>query len=358
MQILITSIIFFAAFQMIAQQTATQSSQTSPVVITAKGTGETTGHIMDVTLQNPHDQPLRVNLGPLFIPSDGKHQSYVVPDETTVSVPAQGQLTIPIKGYCADIHSPPVPSGKPMVSNDVWIEPEAIANNWQPSISNGWEQADGSIVTIPGKSIPLGHVIDINKHPDEAAPLLLDAIIRISEAYDNLQSGGNISTPFSGNPEKERESVIQQTFWIYTSALTGAGYSVENFASKTAEQYEKNSGKMLTTLTEEEKDQLAGGIADFWNTFEAVGAEAKIILTEGPGAEQFGVWTDIKDWLFAPDYDKVKKADDFDKIRRTKYDKYVVEREINKKSHEDACEAIDIESDSAFAKACKRVYGK
>jgi len=32
--------------------------------------------------------------------------------------------------------------------------------------------------------------------------------------------------PFSGNPEKEREAVIQQTFWIYTTTLSGSGSSV------------------------------------------------------------------------------------------------------------------------------------
>jgi hypothetical protein len=354
-QILIAVIVLAATEQMYAQGSGQQSQGSSPLIMTATGTGETTGHIMDVTLKNSTDQRIKVDVGPYFIPSSGQYQPYIVPNVVSLSVPPNGQMTIPVEGYCADIHTPPVPSGKPMVSYNDWVKPADLADNWQPSVTNGWKPVDESVITIPGKNIPMGHVIDINKYPAEAAPLLLDAIGRISRNYDSLQSTGKISTPFSGNPEKERESVIQQTFWIYSSALTGSKYKVEDFANKTVQQYEENSGKKFSTLPDNEKDQLVGGIADFWNTFEAVGAEAKVLLAANPDDVEFGAIAGAKDWI---DYDKVKKADDFDKIRRTKYDKYVVEREINKKTHEEACEEIDIDPDSAFAKACKRVYGK
>jgi hypothetical protein len=80
---------------------------------------------------------------------------------------------------------------------------------------------------------------------------------------------------------------------------------------------------------------------------------------ETTGPDDSGVEFGVIDWvkeLLGPDYDDVETRDDFDKIRRTKYDKYEVEREINKLSHEEACKKIDIDADGSLAKAFKRVY--
>jgi len=332
----------------------------SQIQVSATGTGKTTGHIMDVTFVNPTGQKVKVDVGACYIPSSGQYQPYIIPRLASITVPANGQLTVPVNGYCADIHKPPVPMGQSIVPVEKWIMPEPLAQNWKPLAANGWTPSGGGMATIPGTDVPLGYRIDINQHPEEVAPVMLEAINRISKTFGELQGSGEISTPFSGNAEKERESVIQQTFWIYTSELTGQPYKVQDFATNTAEQYEATSGKKLKDLTPPEQDQMVSGIADFWGTFQAVGAQAKVLEsgTKPPEDVQFGFWTDIKDWLFAPDYSKVKKADDFDNFRRTKYDKYEEERAINKKSHEDACKAIDIDSDSDFADACKRVYGK
>jgi hypothetical protein len=326
--------------------------------IKATGTGRTTGHVLDITYINPTENEVNIEAGPCYIPSSGQYQPYIVPTLGNITVPPQGQVTGPVWGYCTDIHMPPVPAGESAISFDKWIFPGSLAPDWKPAAENGWLPTEDRTVTIPGKDVPLGYTIDAGKNPREAAPVLAEAINRISQAYDRLREEGNITTPFSGNPEKERESVIQQTFWIFTSGLSGNIYRVEDFAGKTADQYETSSGKEFATLPADEQDKLADGIAQFWDTFEAVGAEAKV-LTSGSSPELFSnTKTKVKDALLAPDYSKVKKADDFDKIRRTKYDKYVVEREINKKTHEEACEEIDIDPDSDFAKACKRVYGK
>jgi hypothetical protein len=337
-----------------------QSSINSSLVFNSISTGRTSGHIANLTIKNPTDQREKVDIGGCYIPSSGQYQPYIVPKLASISIPPHGELTIPVKGYCVDIFLPPVPQGEPLIPIDKWVMPGPLAVNWQPEVSKGWVISEQSNATIPGQQKPLGHVININEHPKEAAPVLLEAINRITESYDELQGDGNVTTPFSGNIEKERESVIQQTFWIYSSELTGRPYKVTDFAKNTAEQYEAATGKKLKDMPEPEQEEMVDGIADFWVTFQAVGAEAKVLKSDERPADdiQFGIWTDIKDFLFAPDYSKVKKADDFDKIRRTKYDKYVVEREINKKSHEDACEAIDIDSESDFADACKRVYGK
>ena len=129
----------------------------------------------------------------------------------------------------------------------------------------------------------------------------------ITDAYDNLKETGKISTPFSNTPPKERESVIQQTFWITAAALTGTGYKIDDFAKRTEEQFEETTGQKIQKLKPEQKKELDAGVADFWNTFQAVGVEAKVIAS----------------------LDNIKKKEDFDVWRRKKYDDYTVEREIN-----------------------------
>ncbi|MCO5292903.1 MAG: hypothetical protein M9959_14365 [Chitinophagaceae bacterium] len=317
--------------------------------VKATGTGRTTGHIATLSVHNNSDKPIDAQIGPFFIPSGGQYQPYIVPRKSLVNVQPGQTATVPIEGYCADIHRLPVPAGNAMPPISEWIvlaPNEGIKHNWAPSTDKGWTSLPSTGNTkatdsrpqllVPGTDKPLTHTIDINKYPTEAAPVLLEAINQISESYDKMAKKGAINTPFSGNPEKERESVIQQTFWIYTAALTGTVYKLSDFEKKTHEQFEKSTGNKVSGLKTEQKKELDKGVNDFWNTFQAVGAEAKVILLN--------------------DYKEVKKIDDFDNWARKKYDEYCVERAINNKSHEKACEAIGIKSDGDLADAFKRVY--
>ena len=158
-----------------------------------------------------------------------------------------------------------------------WIPVASLPGNWKPLTSNGWEKAPGSSALIPGTGQPLGHTIEIQKHPKEAAPILFEALTSISNAYDKMKNEGSVVTPFSGNPEKEREAVIQQTFWIYAAELTGKDYKVEDFSQNTVRQFETATGQHFEKQPAEVQNQVQGGVVDFWNTFQAVGAEAKTL---------------------------------------------------------------------------------
>lgn len=109
------------------------------------------------------------------------------------------------------------------------------------------------------------------------APLLFDAIDKIINTTDSLKAAGAIATPFSGNPPKERESVIQQTFWYYTAALHDEEYTKEDFQVKLEEQYEEATGQSVSSAPAQVQTQIQGGVDDFWNTFQLVGAEAKVL---------------------------------------------------------------------------------
>ncbi|MCW5923265.1 MAG: hypothetical protein KIS77_13040 [Saprospiraceae bacterium] len=252
----------------------------SALVCSATGTGRTTGHIATLALYNPTNQAVTTEVGPFFIPSDGQHQPYVVPNVTPVTVQPGSTVNVPLQGYCADIHTPPVPANGTMPPVKDWISPGSLPADWMPSNANGWKPAAGSSALNPGTSNPLGHTIDLVKHPKEAAPVLLEALTRITAAYDGMKSSGNISTPFSGNPDKERESVIQQTFWIYAAELTGTGYKIDDFSKNTVKQYEAATGQNYQKQPAETQNQVQGGVVDFWNTFQAVGNEAKVIKKE------------------------------------------------------------------------------
>ncbi len=246
----------------------------------ATGTGRTSGHIANLTVENKSGTPVHADIGPFFIPATDRYQPYLVPGIQTITAEPMSAVTVKLEGWCADIHRPPVPQGASMIPVGQWISPERIQNDWSPSVSAGWKNNPESILVFPGTDRPLPYSVDLTKNPGQAVPLLFEMADRIAEAYDHMKGEGRIRTPFSGNPEKERESVIQQTFWISAAALTGVAYKLDGFSGKTKEQFELNSGEKFRDLPKKEKDQLESGISDFWQTFQAVGVEAKILSAE------------------------------------------------------------------------------
>lgn len=263
-----------------------------PTGIKAKvtGTGRTTGHIADLKLTNGTEEEYQTSLGPFYIPSSGQYQPYIVPAQINVTVPPDATINIPMKGYCTDIHKPPVGSGEDLPPVTSWIIPGVITDQWEPDENDGWipkiitvppsegkgENLDNIVTLIPGTAQPLTHTIDQYKYPGATAPVLLKSINLIATAFDSLKNSTNFLTPFSGNPEKERESVIQQTFWIFASGISGDEYNKEQFEAKMTGQFENQTGKSIDMIPKETKEKFDQGVDDFWNTFNLVGAEAKV----------------------------------------------------------------------------------
>ena len=277
----------------------------------ATGTGQTTGHIADLEISNNTEKEYKTSLGPFYIPSLGQYQPYIVPTPVNVNVPPHAVVNIPINGYCTDIHKPPVGSDEDLPPVKSWIIPALITDQWEPDENEGWvpkiiavqpseekdENLDNIVTLIPGTDQPLTHTIDQYKFPVETAPVLLKAIDLIITAFDSLKNSNNILTPFSGNPDKEREAVIQQTFWIFTSGISGDDYNKEQFEAKMTDQFENKTGRSITKLPKEDKEKFDQGVDDFWNSFNLVGTEAKVISatnqhdTEGMGTDMSRVKT-------------------------------------------------------------------
>jgi hypothetical protein len=224
--------------------------------ITATGTGKTTGDIVAMAIYNPTDKEVNGSLGPYYIPSGGNYQPYITMKSNPVTVPAGKTINITLTGFCADITKPAATEKDIFKPISTWIKIDDTHTGVLPPVN-----------------------INPDTHPELAAPYYLQALEAITNTYDGMKEKGNITTPFSGNPEKERESVIQQTFWIYTSATRQKPYTKEQFTERTYAQYENSSHINPSNLSTDKKQQLDKGIDDFWNTFQAVGTEAKVLNT-------------------------------------------------------------------------------
>lgn len=272
------------------------------IKITATGTGNTTGHVANLTIDNKGKSPIEINEQTAFIPSEGQYQPYIVTIPRTTLPP--GTTTIPLPGYCADVTTPPVPTGDGMPPVDDWIAttpvtrpgpgtvPVDIVEQTVPrftiesipgiTISTGYTPKPppaipGVGLTWPGTDIIVGGVLDPDTDPKSTAPVLIEALQNIANAYDKLRGEGVITTPFSGDPPRERESVIQQTFWFYAAGISGKRYQKEDFNNRVIEQYERNVGIAVSKIPESERNKLDEGVDAFWKTFTAVGVEAKVL---------------------------------------------------------------------------------
>ncbi|HEX5111561.1 MAG TPA: hypothetical protein VFV79_01860, partial [Saprospiraceae bacterium] len=312
--------------------------------VEAVGTGETTGHIADLIIKSKEKTEVQIQAQSFYIPSDGRYQSYVA-EIPKSSIQPGGTTTIPVTGYCADIHTPPVPKGISMPPVDSWIpvginsnpgegipilphpavpsfdpvnidhittspgftviptqrptpatstnpNPKPTVPGQPPLPTPGANEKPvnvpaqgvdpdrpqaGVIPTWPGTDKPVGGTIRPDENPKVFGPVLVGAIDQIANAFDKLRDEGKVLTPFSGDPEKEREAVIQQTFWIYTAAITGKPYQRENFQERVFKQFKDNTGTSVAVLPEQDKKKLDSGISQFWNVFSATGVEAKVI---------------------------------------------------------------------------------
>lgn len=315
-------------------------SEAQSIKATATGTGLTTGHIATLSVTNTTQSTIIINPQTCFIPSNGTYQPYVVTIPSTSVAP--GTNTILIRGYCANVYAQPVPAGNPMppISELIAVNqpginiPQGNTNVVTALSSTAFNAGDipdlikmqgytpfdnmsSSVITTtwPNTDIPFNGTINPELNPKAFAPVLVEALQSISRAYDQLKSTGKINTPFSPESQKEREAIIQQTFWIYTAQITGKQYQKDQFREKVFAHFENKNNIEIKDHPKAELETLKRGIDVFWNTFTNLLIEANLLngnkIEAGLWINTNGVsppWNKIEltDYRMKPGYDHLK----------------------------------------------------
>ncbi len=296
--------LLLSTFILLAWITTPLLSQTN---IKATGTGHTTGHIANLNVTNEGRNSIHILSQIVYIPSSGQYQPYIATiPETTVP---PGNTVIPVNGYCVDIQAPPVPPGNLLPPMNTWVpvgNPNApVPSGFVKSVlmtpvspftpgdipaiaSSLHYKSEKPVADImihwPGTDTPVAGIFGSNMETPSLAKVLAKVMEQTEAAVKVIQDQAKYVTPFSPNPEKERESIIQQVIWIYTSALKGKEYKKEKFAANVYNQFEDHAGITVASLPAEQKKEIDKGIDLFWNAFIATGLQAKLISAPGPSS--------------------------------------------------------------------------
>ena len=281
-----------------------QEVAVAQVQVSARGTGRTTGHILTLAVTNRGEEAVKVLPQTLFIPSDGTHQGYVGRIPGGANVPPGGNAQVPVNGYCTDGGKPPVPPSGELDNLESWTPvgaparpklPGEVALIDQPPVRHfspgdiagitaspayspfRKEPVDSLRPTWPGTDLLVGGTANVDKFPQTFAPVIVQLLQELERAVGVVQQNPALATPFSTDPLREREAVIQQVIWIYMGALTGSPYTKPVFSKKIKEQYQRVAGGLASSEEQKEEQNLGQGVEDFWAAFVATGVEAKVL---------------------------------------------------------------------------------
>lgn len=251
-------------------------------LLAARGTGRTTGHIAELSVENRSAEPIEVPPGVFFIPATGRFQSYVGRPQPAQPIPPGATVAVPVIGYCATVRLPPVPADTALPPPEEWFV--ATGETGPADIPPMENAGPPGNALVPGSDIPLPRAISVSNEPLVAAPLLIAALQEIEQATSDLQESGELVTPFSSNPERERQAVEQQVFWIFAAELENEPYTREEFTERLEAQYENNTGIPIGDASDADQQRVQQGADEFWGAFELVGLEAKVINVAGGAA--------------------------------------------------------------------------
>ena len=298
----------------VAQAAAPADSTT---VVSTRGTGRTTGHIITLSVRNDGSTDVIIAAGTYFIPSYKNYQSYVGYLPGDVVIPAGSTVDIPLTGYCVDGHKPPAPLDEPVAPFKDWVLIGLPSDFDVPGTTSG-PPGDVSVVTLvpthivppfepgdvpgiidapgftpktqnpesemtpvwPGSDTPVNGTLDIDKNPVDFAPVVVAVVETIDSAAEVILTSGIFPTPFTADPPREKDAVTQQTIWVTMGVLTGDEYEKDDFSGNVYEQFESNTGIGVDAIPEEDKNKLDSGVDQFWDAFMATGAQAKVLKSD------------------------------------------------------------------------------
>lgn len=225
-------------------------------------TGETFGTIGKATVTNPTEDDLTYVIYSGLIPSDGRHQPYIIIYPIRVDIPGGETVVIDIDdGACARDDMPPVPEGEPMVDIDEWI---VVVYDDDDAEKHFPQPQDGG---------PL----DVVESPREAAPILVKEARAIVEFVDKVDIQAYPENPLKNDPEKLKKTAKGQGIWNRVAELEGRGDRKQAFKDNATEQLEEQLGQPMEDLPEQAQKQFDEGLEQIWSAIEFVGTGAKTI---------------------------------------------------------------------------------
>ncbi|MBK7408185.1 MAG: hypothetical protein IPJ40_09040 [Saprospirales bacterium] len=252
----------------------------------ASGTGRTTGHVITLTLLNTTGEYIDTEIGPLVIPSDGNYQGYVINDIYPVTIPAFGYVVVPMNGYCTDFSRLELPNGSMVFDKDDWIEVDYPIDvpgpDWNLK-SLGFEpytveEETEMVVTYPGTNMAFTYRVDIDQYLSSTATMLVDAVNRIEQTYDQWIETEHTTTVLEVMEAQEmRSTVVQHVFWYYTSLLRGKPYDLHYLTEVITDETEVGVNTSSEHYAQTTLAQVQEETENVWSVLMLIGNDAKIL---------------------------------------------------------------------------------
>jgi len=258
------------------------------VTVKVVGTGRTTGHIADISVFNPGQDNITVQLGlsdsgntngMIYVPSSKKHQGYIITGPGKVEIPAGGLIEIPLSGVCHDPSKPPIPANNPFPKPETWIFNDDLEGMPIPLIGlkevkvKPGRPVIANTYMVPGLLIGEEKSPKVNpkKNPMVFATMVFDAVQKITTTTDILHDDGFYYTGILANDRrKTREIINQWTTWWYVGVLTGGEYDYKEFEKSLQNELSFNDLKVG-------KEDISTVGTQLWDLVQLTGAEAKVI---------------------------------------------------------------------------------
>lgn len=279
-------------------------SQSSPdtLLYLPVGTGQTTGHVMDLIVTNPGGVSVKVNLGPWLIPGKGDYQGYVIPAAYQALIPPLGSVTLSLNGYCTDVFKQALPNGEWGPDFRAWVSAgsgeQVPGPGWSPdsAYQAGGEGPSTALhLSFPGTRKKFPFRIDVQLFPKESANLLIDAVRRLEDSYHRLEAMAKLPALKGLSAEEKMHTFVQQGLWVFAAQLGGKYYTEADFALQYLEEAEQRFNHLRTIFSPAARQQVALQAEDIWHGVQLVGLEARLFTPPGVDEEMmmpFQTWLD------------------------------------------------------------------
>lgn len=222
------------------------------VKIEVTGTGETIGHIADVSMQNASNQALKFYFPPAILESkSGKYQDYIAPLGQEVALRSGQTKTIPVNGTCLERDKPPEGKG-----------------------------VTGDLILNDGNS----EFVNFDSH---FPPQTANAFLRIAEAkyeaVDKLQKEGAFKDFPYHEKQEQKNIVIQWSVWSdpRICEITGTTPATkEDFQTVVYKQVQERD-----LASPKAKEKIDKGDDAMWSGIELAGAKAKELEKPDPSEQ-------------------------------------------------------------------------